>query len=166
MLKYGNLTIPRHDMEYSLDVFVAYAYYGHKRERSAQIVVFRDQIRRLSSGFGGDNVHSIVNSTIALHPRCDCAGAILLMPVGQPLTTVSAAQAQPLGATFTVTNTNDSGTGSLRQAILYANATTDQHHGDGKMEIMIGNATHRCAFVVLGDSGLSGIASITDRAKR
>ena len=51
---------------------------------------------------------------------------ILLMPVGQSLTTVPTAQAQLHGATFTVTNTNDSGAGSLRQAILDANATAGE----------------------------------------
>ncbi len=59
--------------------------------------------------------------------RCILAAIVLaltlLIPVGQPLTTVSAAQARPLGATFTVTNTNDSDAGLLRQAILCANAT-------------------------------------------
>jgi hypothetical protein len=39
-------TIPWYGIEYSLDDFIAYAYYGHKREHSAQIAVFRDQIKR------------------------------------------------------------------------------------------------------------------------
>ena len=39
-------TIPWYGMEYSLDDFITYAYYGHKREHSAQIAVFRDQIKR------------------------------------------------------------------------------------------------------------------------
>ncbi len=39
-------TIPWYGMEYSLDDFIVYAYYGHKREHSAQIAVFRDQIKR------------------------------------------------------------------------------------------------------------------------
>jgi len=32
--------------EYDLDDFIAYTFYGHKREHSAQIAVFRDQIKR------------------------------------------------------------------------------------------------------------------------
>jgi hypothetical protein len=39
-------TIPWYGMEYSLDDFITYAYYGHKREHSAQIASFRDQIKR------------------------------------------------------------------------------------------------------------------------
>jgi hypothetical protein len=30
-------------MEYALDDVLIYMYYGHKREHSAQIAVFRDQ---------------------------------------------------------------------------------------------------------------------------
>lgn len=44
--------------------------------------------------------------------------AALLIGLGQ----LTAAQARPLQLTFSVTNTNDSGTGSLRQAMLDANA--------------------------------------------
>lgn len=47
---------------------------------------------------------------------------IWLMPLGRLLTTVPPAQALSLSTTFTVTNTSDSGAGSLRQAILDANA--------------------------------------------
>ena len=39
-------TIPWYGMEYSLDDFIVYAYYGHKREHSAQIAIFRDHIKR------------------------------------------------------------------------------------------------------------------------
>ena len=39
-------TIPWYGIEYSLDDFITYAYYGHKREHSAQIAVFRDRIKR------------------------------------------------------------------------------------------------------------------------
>ncbi len=39
-------TLPWYGMEYALDDFIAYAYYGHKREHSAQIAVFRDHIKR------------------------------------------------------------------------------------------------------------------------
>ena len=39
-------TIPWYGIEYSLDDFIAYAYYGHKREHSTQIAVFRDRIKR------------------------------------------------------------------------------------------------------------------------
>jgi uncharacterized protein (TIGR03083 family) len=39
-------TIPWYGPEYALDDLLVYAYYGHKREHSAQIAVFRDGIRR------------------------------------------------------------------------------------------------------------------------
>ena len=39
-------TIPWYGPEYALDDLIVYAYYGHKREHSAQIAVFRDAIRR------------------------------------------------------------------------------------------------------------------------
>ncbi len=35
-------TLPWYGMEYALDDFIVYTYYGHKREHSAQIAVFRD----------------------------------------------------------------------------------------------------------------------------
>jgi uncharacterized protein (TIGR03083 family) len=38
--------MPQYGAEYDLDDFLAYTYYGHKREHSAQIAVFRDAIRR------------------------------------------------------------------------------------------------------------------------
>ncbi len=157
-------------MEYSLDVFVAYAYYGHKREHSAQIVMFRDQIRRLSSGFGGDNGHSIVNSTIALHPRCDCAGAHLADTGGSAVDN----RVSGSGATARCDVHGDEHKRQRRGAVAAGDPVRecngrcgcDQHHGDGKIENMIGNATHRYAFVVLGDSGLSGMAGIADCAKQ
>lgn len=37
-------TLPWYGMEYALDDFIVYSYYGHKREHSAQIAVFRDQL--------------------------------------------------------------------------------------------------------------------------
>ena len=37
-------TIPWYGMEYALDDYIVYAYYGHKREHSAQIAVFRDNL--------------------------------------------------------------------------------------------------------------------------
>ena len=39
-------TIPWYGAEYAIDDLLVYAYYGHKREHSAQIAVFRDRIRR------------------------------------------------------------------------------------------------------------------------
>ena len=39
-------TLPWYGMEYALDDYIAYAYYGHKREHSAQIAVFRDLVKR------------------------------------------------------------------------------------------------------------------------
>lgn len=38
-------TLPWYGMEYSLDDYIVYAYYGHKREHSAQIAVFRDSLK-------------------------------------------------------------------------------------------------------------------------
>jgi hypothetical protein len=38
-----NGTLPWYGPEYDLDDFIVYSYYGHKREHSAQIAVFRDQ---------------------------------------------------------------------------------------------------------------------------
>jgi hypothetical protein len=37
--------LPWYGAEYDLDDFIAYTFYGHKREHSAQIAVFRDQIK-------------------------------------------------------------------------------------------------------------------------
>jgi hypothetical protein len=37
-------TIPWYGMEYALDDLITYMYYGHKREHSAQIAVFRDRL--------------------------------------------------------------------------------------------------------------------------
>ena len=37
-------TIPWYGMEYALDDFVVYAYYGHKREHCSQIAVFCDKL--------------------------------------------------------------------------------------------------------------------------
>jgi hypothetical protein len=37
-------TLPWYGMEYALDDFIVYNQYGHKREHSAQIAVFRDQL--------------------------------------------------------------------------------------------------------------------------
>ena len=39
-------TIPWYGMEYSLEDFVVYQYYGHKREHCAQIAAFRDDLMR------------------------------------------------------------------------------------------------------------------------
>jgi hypothetical protein len=41
-----NGTLPWYGSEYDLDDFIAYAYYGHKREHSAQIALFCDQLAR------------------------------------------------------------------------------------------------------------------------
>lgn len=37
-------TLPWYGMEYALDDFIVYAYYGHKREHCAQIAAFRDRL--------------------------------------------------------------------------------------------------------------------------
>jgi hypothetical protein len=38
--------LPAYGPEYDLEDFITYAFYGHKREHSAQIAVFRDSIKR------------------------------------------------------------------------------------------------------------------------
>lgn len=38
-------TIPWYGKEYSLDDFIVYAFYGHKREHGAQIAVFKDSLK-------------------------------------------------------------------------------------------------------------------------
>lgn len=38
-------TIPAYGPEYSLDDFIVYSYYGHKREHGAQVAVFRDLLK-------------------------------------------------------------------------------------------------------------------------
>jgi hypothetical protein len=44
---YGqNGALPWYGLEYDLDDYIAYAFYGHKREHSAQIAVFCDQLGR------------------------------------------------------------------------------------------------------------------------
>jgi hypothetical protein len=40
-------TIPWYGAEYALDDLLVYMYYGHKREHSAQIAVFRDPHQRV-----------------------------------------------------------------------------------------------------------------------
>lgn len=39
-------SLPWYGAEYSLDDFLVYTFYGHKREHSAQVAVFRDKIGR------------------------------------------------------------------------------------------------------------------------
>ncbi len=39
-------TLPWYGMDYSLDDFIVYTYYGHKREHAAQIAAFRDRMVR------------------------------------------------------------------------------------------------------------------------
>jgi Mycothiol maleylpyruvate isomerase N-terminal domain len=38
-------TLPWYGMEYALDDYIVYGFYGHKREHSAQIAAFRDVIQ-------------------------------------------------------------------------------------------------------------------------
>jgi hypothetical protein len=38
--------LPAYGLEYDLEDFITYAFYGHKREHSSQIAVFRDNIKR------------------------------------------------------------------------------------------------------------------------
>lgn len=39
-------TLPWYGLEYSLDDFIVYSNYGHKREHSAQLNVFKDRMRQ------------------------------------------------------------------------------------------------------------------------
>lgn len=39
-------TLPWYGMEYSLEDYLVYAFYGHKREHSAQIAVFKDTLKK------------------------------------------------------------------------------------------------------------------------
>ncbi len=39
-------TLPWYGAEYALDDFIVYTFYGHKREHSAQIAVYRDTLRQ------------------------------------------------------------------------------------------------------------------------
>jgi hypothetical protein len=39
-------TLPWYGLEYALDDYLVYAFYGHKREHSAQVAVFRDHLKR------------------------------------------------------------------------------------------------------------------------
>ena len=41
-----NGTLPWYGSEYDLDDYIAYSFYGHKREHSAEIAVFCDQLAR------------------------------------------------------------------------------------------------------------------------
>lgn len=41
-------TLPWYGAEYSLDDFIAYSFYGHKREHSAQVNVFKDVLKQNS----------------------------------------------------------------------------------------------------------------------
>ena len=42
-------TLPWYGMEYALDDFIVYVFYGHKREHSAQIAAFHDLLSREST---------------------------------------------------------------------------------------------------------------------
>jgi hypothetical protein len=41
-----NGTLPWYGAEYSLDDFIVYTFYGHKREHTAQINVFKDTLKK------------------------------------------------------------------------------------------------------------------------
>jgi uncharacterized protein (TIGR03083 family) len=45
-LFYNTGFLPAYGMEYDLEDFIAYSFYGHKREHAAQVMVFRDGIGR------------------------------------------------------------------------------------------------------------------------
>jgi DinB superfamily len=38
-------TLPWYGMDYALDDFIVFAFYGHKREHSAQVATFRDHVQ-------------------------------------------------------------------------------------------------------------------------
>ena len=42
--RHTNGVLPWYGAEYDLEDFIAYMYYGHKREHSAQIAVFKDKL--------------------------------------------------------------------------------------------------------------------------
>jgi hypothetical protein len=39
-------TIPWYGMEYDLEDFIVYAFYGHKREHMAQVAMYRDKLKK------------------------------------------------------------------------------------------------------------------------
>jgi hypothetical protein len=45
-----NGILPWYGPEYDLEDFIAYTYYGHKREHSAQIAVFLDYLKEVNKG--------------------------------------------------------------------------------------------------------------------
>ena len=45
--------LPWYGAEYDLDDFICYTYYGHKREHTAQINVFKDTLRTMTSRGAG-----------------------------------------------------------------------------------------------------------------
>lgn len=47
-------TLPWYGPEYALDDFIVYSFYGHKREHSAQINVYRDKLKEEGVIGGGD----------------------------------------------------------------------------------------------------------------
>jgi len=47
-----NGTLPWYGIEYDLDDFIAYTFYGHKREHTAQINLFRDQLAQQQATAG------------------------------------------------------------------------------------------------------------------
>jgi uncharacterized damage-inducible protein DinB len=51
-------TLPWYGMEYALDDFIVYMYYGHKREHSAQIAVFLDFLKGVSPPPRGGTVNA------------------------------------------------------------------------------------------------------------
>ncbi len=45
-----NERLPWFDLEYNLNEFITYTFYGHKREHAAQIAMYRDQLRQKEHG--------------------------------------------------------------------------------------------------------------------
>jgi hypothetical protein len=52
-----NGSLPWYGPDYDLDDFIVYTFYGHKREHSAQIAVFRDQLARVEATAEGASGH-------------------------------------------------------------------------------------------------------------
>lgn len=48
-----NGVLPWYGPEYDLEDFIAYTYYGHKREHCGQIQVFRDRVEEAAANFTG-----------------------------------------------------------------------------------------------------------------
>jgi uncharacterized damage-inducible protein DinB len=55
-------TLPWYGAEYSLDDFIVYTFYGHKREHSAQVAVFLDLLKGITPPPRGGTVNASLSS--------------------------------------------------------------------------------------------------------